>query len=170
VQPDYLARCLDLSRADFIKAYPYPFLIGASGSIVEPQGPQKTGIIERLDPETTLDGDEDVDPIPGPSMVFAIRKVQKTFGTMITVGRTSNNDIVIRDVTVSKFHAFFRMTPEGIEVGDAGSRNGTWVGKQKLEPKGPVVSVPVGANVRFGSLVFQLVDAGGCWDFLRRKR
>ncbi len=170
MNPDYASRCLDLSRADFVKAYPYPFLIGASGVIVEPSGPQKTGIIERIDPDTTLDGDEGVDPVLGPSMVFAVRKVQKTFGTMITVGRTSNNDIVIRDVTVSKFHAFFRMTPDGIEVGDAGSRNGTWVGKQKLEPKGPVASVPIGANVRFGSLVFQLVDAGGCWDFLRRKR
>jgi FHA domain len=170
VQPDYAARAMELSRADFVKAYPFPFLVGAAGSIVEPSGPQKTGIIERLDPETTLEGDEGVEPVAGPSMVFAVRKVQKTFPTMITVGRTSNNDIVIRDVTVSKFHAFFRMTADGIEMGDAGSRNGSWVGKQKLEPKGPVMTVPLGNNVRFGSLVFQLVDAGGCWDFLRRKR
>lgn len=172
MQPDYAARAGQLERAEFAKSYPWPFLVSQSGAIIEPAGPQKTGIIERIEgPDTTLDGDEGVDPVPGAQLALAVRKVQSTFGNMITVGRTSNCDVVIRDVTVSKFHAFFRIGPDGsVEVGDAGSRNGTWVNKDKLQPKGPVVAVPLGTNVRFGSLVFQLVDAGGCWDFLRRKR
>ena len=171
MQPDYVARAGQLERAEFAKAYPWPFLVSTAGEIVEPAGPQKTGIIERIEVDTTLDGDEAVEPVQGPQLAFAVRKVQATFGNMITVGRTSNCDVVIRDVTVSKFHAFFRIASDGsVELGDAGSRNGTWVGKTKLEPKGPVSPVPLGTNVRFGSLVFQLVDAGGCWDFLRRKR
>jgi pSer/pThr/pTyr-binding forkhead associated (FHA) protein len=172
VQPDYAARAAQLERAEFIKAYPWVFLVSTAGEIIEPAGPQKTGIIERIeDPDTTLDGDETVEPVQGPQLVMAVRKVQSTFGNMITVGRTSNCDVVIRDVTVSKFHAFFRIGSDGsVELGDAGSRNGTWVDKTKLEPKGPVVPVPLGTNVRFGSLVFQLVNGGGCWDFLRRKR
>src|SRR4051794_40548232 len=45
----------------------------------------------------------------GKRLVLAVRKTQSTFPSMITVGRTKNNDIVIPDVMISKFHAFFRL-------------------------------------------------------------
>jgi FHA domain len=171
VQPDYLLRGRELGRADFVRNYPFPFLVGASRALVQPAGPQRTGVVARIeDFDNTLEGDEPDDRPVGATMVLAVRKIQPTFGKMITVGRTSNNDLVIRDVTVSKFHAFFRSGGAGMEIGDAGSRNGTWVGRQKLPPKGPTSAVPFGADVRFGSLVFQLVDAGGCWDFLHQRK
>jgi hypothetical protein len=171
MQPDYAARGLELARADFIKAFRYPFLVSMGRTVVQPAGPQRTGLIDRVDePEVTLEGNEGIAPIGGPPLVLAIRKVQATFPAMITVGRTGNNDVVIRDVTVSRFHAFFHLGPGTIEVSDAGSRNGTWVNKEKLEPKGKAQGVAIGASIRFGSVVFQFVDAGGCWDFLHRKR
>jgi pSer/pThr/pTyr-binding forkhead associated (FHA) protein len=76
--------------------------------------------------------------------------------------------VVVQDVQVSKFHAYFRITDGKIELADAGSRNGTWVGEQKLVPKGSSAAVKPGEVVRFGQHTFTLVDAAACWDRVRR--
>ena len=54
-------------------------------------------------------------------------------GEAVTVGRARGNDIYVPDPTVSKLHAFFRRDEEGIMwLFDPGSRNGTFVGGQRL--------------------------------------
>ena len=90
------------------------------------------------------------------------------FPSMITIGRTSNNDLMLPSKHISKFHAYFRLLGGRLELGDAGSRNGTWVGPQRLEPKAAPVPVKAGDRLRFGNFDFRLVDAGSCWDELRR--
>jgi pSer/pThr/pTyr-binding forkhead associated (FHA) protein len=72
----------------------------------------------------------------------------------------------VSDEQVSKFHAFFRIVGDRVELSDAGSRNGTFVGNLRLEPKGPPRAVRNGEQVRFGHLEFTLLDAGACWDRL----
>ena len=67
----------------------------------------------------------------GRPLVLPLRKVQSTFPSMITVGRTDNNDLVVPDEQVSKFHAFFRLVGDRVELSDAGSRNGTFVGTRR---------------------------------------
>ena len=52
------------------------------------------------------------------------------FTGMITVGRADNNDLVISDGTVSKFHAYFRRLGQRWTITDANSRNGTMVDGQ----------------------------------------
>jgi pSer/pThr/pTyr-binding forkhead associated (FHA) protein len=99
-----------------------------------------------------------------------IRKVIDTFPNMITVGRTANNDLVVSDVSVSKVHAFFTQTPHGLELADAGSKNGTWVGSEELPPRGPARAVKLGDRLRFGRIGFTVVDAGVCWDTMDRMR
>ena len=70
-------------------------------------------------------------------VVLPVRKVQSTFPSMITVGRARNNDIVVPDALVSKFHAFFRQLDDGEwGLADAGSANGTKLGEVELAPKG----------------------------------
>jgi ABC-type multidrug transport system ATPase subunit len=44
-----------------------------------------------------------------------------------TIGRATDNDIVIQDVLVSRHHAFLIQTPLGTEIRDAHSINGTFV-------------------------------------------
>lgn len=102
-------------------------------------------------------------------IVVAVRKVQPMFPSMITVGRTPNNDITLPSSQISKFHAYFRSIGGALEVADAGSRNGTWVGVQRLQPKAAPIAVKSGDRIRFGHFEFRLLDAGGCWDQLRRE-
>jgi hypothetical protein len=104
----------------------------------------------------------------GRPLVLPLRKVQSTFPSMITVGRTENNDLVIADEQVSKFHAFFRIVGDRVELSDAGSRNGTFVGSRRLEPRGASAAVNPRDRFAFGAVEFQLFDARGCWEQLRQ--
>ena len=49
------------------------------------------------------------------------------FSSMVTIGRAQNNDVVVPDKRVSKFHAYFREMDGGWSVTDANSTNGTEV-------------------------------------------
>src|SRR5436853_211492 len=50
---------------------------------------------------------------------------------------------------------------------DAGSRNGTFVGDRRLEPKQMSRLAP-GERLRFARMPFQLLDASACWDWMVR--
>ena len=104
----------------------------------------------------------------GRPLVLPLRKVQSTFPSMITIGRTENNDLVVPDEQVSKFHAFFRLVGERVEISDAGSRNGTFVGGRRIESRGASVPLPARVQLAFGAVEFQLFDARGCWEWLRQ--
>ena len=45
----------------------------------------------------------------------------------VTIGRATDNDVVIQDVLASRHHAFLTQTPLGTEIRDAHSVNGTFV-------------------------------------------
>ena len=98
--------------------------------------------------------------------MYPVSKVQDAFPSMITLGRTHNNDIVIDDVQVSKFHAFFKIDGDRIELHDAGSSNGTQVNGARLEPKGPGRVVRLGDLIVFGPLEFALLSPADCWERL----
>jgi pSer/pThr/pTyr-binding forkhead associated (FHA) protein len=113
----------------------------------------------------TLTPEPPVEPI---MVAFAVRKRTGIFPSMITVGRTRNQDIVIAHASVSKFHAIFRTRQEGIiehlELADAGSRNGTWVNDRRLINRGPAVPVHRDDRIRFADIVLTLVDAETLWN------
>jgi hypothetical protein len=94
-----------------------------------------------------------------------IKKPGASFPELITIGRTANNDIVLKDVTVSRFHAFFRQRETAWVVGDAGSKNGTLVDGVELEPR-KEHGVWSGANVRIGDLEVTFYTADQLFDFL----
>ncbi|OBH76564.1 ABC transporter ATP-binding protein [Mycobacterium scrofulaceum] len=52
--------------------------------------------------------------------------MQKPSGAL-TIGRATDNDVVIQDVLASRHHAFLTQTPLGTEIRDAHSVNGTFV-------------------------------------------
>jgi ABC transport system ATP-binding/permease protein len=63
----------------------------------------------------------------------------------ITVGRATDNDIVISDVLASRHHATLIPNPEGVEIRDARSINGTFVNGTRVDEvmlrEGDVVTI-----------------------------
>lgn len=93
------------------------------------------------------------------SMILPVRKRAdaNAFGMMITIGRATNNDLVIEHQKISKFHAYFRQVGSDWRICDANSRNGTQVGETDVEPGQEGLPVYSGSRVRLGkavSLVF----------------
>lgn len=65
---------------------------------------------------------------------------------VISVGRDASNHIRLHDTEISRRHAEFRQTPEGYNLVDIGSANGTFVNNKKIE----VVPLQAGDHVAFG--------------------
>jgi len=77
----------------------------------------------------------------------------------VTVGTASDNDLVLEDRGVSRYHLELERTPQGIEVRDLGSTNGTRIGAVTVMQ----ARVPPGAELLVGSTTLR-VDAGGRTD------
>jgi len=52
-----------------------------------------------------------------------------------SVGRHADSDIFLDDISVSRRHAVFLRTPEGIVVQDSGSLNGTYVNRDLVDER-----------------------------------
>jgi pSer/pThr/pTyr-binding forkhead associated (FHA) protein len=76
-----------------------------------------------------------------------------------TAGRHPDSDIFLDDVTVSRKHATFTRTPSGYTVTDAGSLNGTYLNRERIE----TAALGNGDEVQIGKfrLLFFTSVAGG---------
>ena len=83
----------------------------------------------------------------------------------ISVGRTRNHDVVLRDRSVSKFHAYFQIEEDSVFVSDAGSKNGTRIGNDKVTSAR--TQLAFGGVVTFGSIEVALCSAESLWEILR---
>ncbi len=75
----------------------------------------------------------------------------------ILLGRDLTADISIGETSISRKHTEFKMTPEGIEVLDLGSTNGTFVNDQKLEG---AKQLEDGDLIRCGSTILKFLKEG----------
>jgi len=73
-------------------------------------------------------------------------------GDLVSAGRHPDSDIFLDDVTVSRRHAEFTRTEDTFTVSDAGSLNGTYVNRDRIEQ----VALKDGDEVQIGKyrLVF----------------
>lgn len=92
------------------------------------------------------------------------KKPGASFPDRITIGRTTNNDVVIADHSVSRLHAYVRQVGGWI-VADAGSKNGSWLGNEVLEPRREVALVQ-GAALRLGDVRLTFYRAAELFDLL----
>lgn len=79
------------------------------------------------------------------------KKPGASFPDRITIGRTPNNDIVIVDHSVSRFHAYVRQDGKAWVVADAGSKNGSWLASTALEAR-KERKLPSRTVLRFGDV------------------
>lgn len=80
-------------------------------------------------------------PTRSDAPVHAIVKTTRNpFADMITVGRALNNDIIISDGGISKFHGYLRVTGAEVRYHDAGSTNGSRVDGRAVGREGIILS------------------------------
>ena len=169
---DWRALVAARGKEAFVAAYAYPFLLALSG-LDAPQGPARTirmeggpELINAIMAERRRMQAEGRDKGP---VVLPVRKVQTTFPSMITVGRAKNNDIIVPDALVSKFHAFFRQLDDGEwALADAGSANGTQASATSTScPRASPSACGPGDRITFGGVsAFRFLDPGGLWAAL----
>lgn len=109
-------------------------------------------------------------PAKGEAVAFLVEKQpgrSNAFAMGITVGRIESNDIILDDVSVSRFHAFFQRDEKKGEwtVSDADSRNGTWVNEVQVKKNEHVV-VRDGDAVRLGEVAVRFFLPNGFIHFL----
>ena len=111
-------------------------------------------------------------PPPGAELVvFPLRQTGRSpFPRIVTVGRTKNNDVVLPDVVISKFHAFFKEEDGKLVCQDAESRNGSFVdGTRAPGTKGgKALEVRPGAMIKFGLLEFWFQNGAELQELARR--
>jgi hypothetical protein len=175
-QPDE-AHHLDVFRGEcqrdieaFKKLHGRAFLLlrRAVGGVAlrAPTRPTKT-LVTAVDEEN-----ESRELSPAEYLVFPIRKTERSIiARFYSVGQTRNNDIVIRDVTVSKFHAFFQDADdgEGFVLLDARSTNGTFVNDERVPQQGAgePVRVSTGDVIRFGGVELSFLHASELCSLVR---
>ncbi len=98
-----------------------------------------------------------ISPLTGIKAVPLVKSDRNAFGSKITVGRSRNNDVVIRAGLVSKLHAAFH--PDGRDrcgLQDMGSLNGTVVNGKRLAKK-EQARLENGDTISFWRFVFEFV-------------
>jgi hypothetical protein len=152
VLADYLTDARRLSLDAFRERYGEAFLV-YDGPIEQLRPVLRTKVAS----VATMFGDKTDPCVPVNKAQFAVFSVRGTgrsrFPDFVSVGRADNNDIVIEQESISRFHAFFRRTVDGFfVVQDGESKNGTQVNYVRVPTKNESEPVPVesGARVSFG--------------------
>jgi hypothetical protein len=162
----------DVSRESFIARFPHPFLVRSLGAVRasgedeqgddfgEPQVAFATGVIDAegigLSRRPSLRDAKILRVVKAPGNPYADR---------VSVGRAANCDIVIRESSVSKLHAHFKLEADRVMLVDVRSANGTFVNGRRLDPLRPA-PVESGDLLLFGLIAVQYLDAGKLWDVL----
>lgn len=112
------------------------FCSSCGGSLEVPASSTVTQLLDIAKPA------EQVAPIPAPKQAMLVVRQGIKRGSQIaldrdhtTIGRHPESDIFLDDVTVSRRHAEIRRSGGGFVVADAGSLNGTYVDKERVERK-----------------------------------
>ncbi len=166
-----------LSRADFEKKFPHPWLIReledderpalfrtmVTNIKKTPPAPARRIIAAAGASMSSLLSGE-----PGRFGLYPISKSgSNPWSDRVLVGRASNNDIVLRNDRISKLHAYFQCGQRGVwRVYDARSANGTRVDGEVVPPGEDGVEIATGQVVMFGTVSTEVIESGELYDSL----
>jgi ABC-type multidrug transport system ATPase subunit/ABC-type multidrug transport system permease subunit len=92
-------------------------------------------------------------PAPSSSIVRQPSAVMRLPTRTLRIGRAADNDVVVSDLSVSRYHAELRKTARGYEIVDLSSHNGTFVNGQWVTAA-PVTERDI---ISIGPATFRLV-------------
>lgn len=136
------------SKEAFIRHFPEPFLVAEVGHVTSALPMFATLATQPLDEQGELHR----------WIAYPVEKSDRNgFLQMITLGRAGNNDVVLPEPSVSKFHAFLRKDDNGVwAIQDGGSRYGTSVDGEQVSvtqalalSSGQLISLGTGVSLRF---------------------
>jgi hypothetical protein len=153
-----------LPPSDFEECHGSGFLLLTAAELNEPAGPASTevhlvGVDEPASERTASLS----------LLAYPLRRTGRSAGHLVTVGRTSNNDVVIPDLSVSRFHAFVKPVGDGrFQIQDANSTNGTTVNGTSVPAQGHGLAVDLksGDNVRLGQVELTFLSAQALREFV----
>ena len=143
----------------FKRLYPSPFLaaLGMAGEIDDSRG-SGTSIINLAD--SVLERGR----IAG--RVFPLVKARDSPKGPITIGRTSENDVVIPEYSVSRKHCFVAQIQSIYRITDWGSANGTLVNEVDIGKLTPCV-LQGGEVITLGRLMLLFLPPRQFFDYVR---
>jgi FHA domain len=108
---------------------------------------------------------------PGSSLPYAIYPLIKRSNSqspvnMITIGRTPDKDMIMKDMAISKSHAAVRITKGSFFIEDCGSTNGTRLNGMRVGDK-PVL-LRDGDVIALGSYEFTFLDPSSLHDLISK--
>lgn len=151
---DWAKELRRVGQDELIRAHRHPWLVILPGESPQDFGDKKAVTGFRTQPMSIArlrSPDEDERDAVG--WAHPVEKAaQSPYRDRISVGRARNNDISIRDSSISKVQANFSRSGEGeLTLTDAGSTNGTFVNGVRLAP-GQSLVVRDGDQIRFGQV------------------
>lgn len=159
------ADALALSPEHFAEKHGDAFLLLTAAGLSIPRGPSTTEV--RLFDDG--DGPAAAETTASLALVaYPVRRTGRSVGHLITVGRASNNDIVIPDLSISRFHAFLKEQGGGHVIQDAGSTNGTTLNGRSVPRQGHAAPLALkgGDTLRFGQVELTWLDAESLHAFV----
>ena len=162
---DYIRGSRKLTLDAFVKLYGHPVLMRWSDA-GERQGTDVFGTVDVRLGERMPTGNR---PSPEAAVISVVKR-SNLFSDMITCGRAKNNDVVLPESGISKFHAWITAEPKDGKwaVADGSSRNGTFLNGKRLSPDEPV-PLNDGDKISLSPRSeFIFYTPGGFFDMLRR--
>ncbi|MGC9154841.1 MAG: FHA domain-containing protein [Ferrimicrobium sp.] len=121
---------------------PSAHFCAACGARLLERPEETTGSLDVIDPSVLVqeEGTESMEPAPTGGYGYLMIQIGQEAGSwfqldrkIMSIGRHPDSDIFLNDVTVSRRHAEVELRDEGYYIKDAGSLNGTYVDRERVE-------------------------------------